>query len=105
MRMFAAALLFGVAGPLSAQQVIADTGSSAPQGYAPAGPVAPHGSARPEALAGSIILPARSEVQLQQAMATAEEDLRRADGRLLLAKESRSRSKAMVDQQRLDLRQ
>ena len=105
MRMFAAALLFGIAGPLSAQQISADTGSGTPQGYAPAGPVAPDRSARPEAIAGSIVLPARSEAQLHQAMATAAEDLRRADGRLLLAKEGRSRSKAMVDQQRLDLRQ
>jgi hypothetical protein len=105
MRMFAAALLLGVAGPLTAQEISADTGSGTPQGYAPAGPVAGQGSAQPEARAGSIVLPARSGAQLQQAMATAEEDLRRADARLSRAKESRSRSKAMVDQQRLDLRQ
>jgi len=100
MRMFAAALLFGVAGPISAQEISADT-----QGYAPAGPVAGHSSVQPEALAGSIVLPARSEAHLRQSMATAEEDLRRADARVSQAKEGRSRSKAMVDQQRLDLRQ
>jgi hypothetical protein len=105
MRMFAAALLFGVAGPLSAQEISADTGSGTAQGYAPAGPVTGQASARPEAMAGTIVLPARSEAQVQQAMANAEEDLRRADARLARAKDGRSRSKAMVDQQRLDLRQ
>jgi hypothetical protein len=104
MRVFAAALLFGVAGPVSAQEFSGDTASDAVQGYAPAGAVS-RGSAEPEALAGTIVLPARSEALLHRAMAVAEEDLRRADVRLSRAKESRSRSKAMLDQRTVDLRE
>jgi hypothetical protein len=105
MRLLAAALLFGVAGPLGAQEISADTASDGAQAYAPAGAAASLGSAEPKAVVGSIVLPARSETQLQQAIAAAEDDLRRADGRLSSAKERRFRSKAMVDQSRLDLRQ
>jgi hypothetical protein len=105
MRLFAAALLFAVAGPLSAQQTSADTGTDAAQGYVPGQPVTNPASAEPQVIAGPIIIPARPESQLQVAVAAAEEDLRRADARLSLAKESRTRSKAMMDQQRLDLRQ
>jgi hypothetical protein len=105
MRLFAAALLFGVAGPLGAQEITADTASDGAQGYAPARAAASRGSAELKALVGSIVLPARSEGQLQQAIAAAEDDLRRADNRLSNAKETRFRSKAMVDQSRLDLRQ
>src|SRR5438045_3337782 len=105
MRLFAAVLLIGVAGPLSAQQTSADTGADAAQGYVPGQPVATPASAEPRVIAGSIILPARSEAQLQLAIAAAEEDLHRADVRLSVAKESRTRSKAMMDQHRLDLRE
>src|SRR4051794_4915890 len=104
MRLFAAALLFGVAGPLSAQQTSADTGTDAAQGYVPGQPVTNPASAEPRVIAGSIIIPARSEAQLQLAVAAAEEDLRHADARLSQAKEGRTRSKAMMDQSRLDLR-
>jgi chromosome segregation ATPase len=105
MRLFAAALLFGVAGPLNAQQTSADTGTESAQGYAPGQPVTNPVHAEPRVIAGSIILPDRSEAQLQVSIAASEEDLRRADARLSQAKESRTRSKAMVDQQGLDLRQ
>ena len=105
MRLFAAALLFGVAGPISAQESSADTASDEAQGYAPAGVVGSRGWAEPEAIAGWIVLPTSSKAQLQPALAVAEADLRRADARLSRAKESRSRSKALVDQRRLDLRE
>jgi hypothetical protein len=105
MRLFVTALLLGVAGQISAQEISVDTASDDAQGYAPASAVAGRGAAEPEAIVGSIVLPVKSEAQLQPAMAAAEEDLRRADVRLSRAKEGRSRSKAMVDQRRLDLRE
>src|SRR3954464_1275204 len=98
MRLFAAALLFGVAGPLSAQQTSADTGTEAAQGLVPGQPVTNPASAEPRVIAGSIIIPARSESALRGAGAAQEEYLGGAAARLSAAKESRTRSKGMMDQ-------
>jgi hypothetical protein len=105
MRMFAAALLFGVASRLGAQQATTDTTKPAAQGYAPAAPVAASAAAVPEARAGTIVIPARSQAQLQEARAASEDDLHRADARLSRAKEIQSRSKGLVEQRRLDIRE
>jgi hypothetical protein len=104
MRMFAAALLFGVAARLGAQQASSDTAKPAAQGYAPAAPVSAPAAASSEANAGTIVLPTRSQAQLQEAMSASQEDLRRADARLSKAKETQSRSKGIVEQKRLEIR-
>ncbi|MFL5449864.1 MAG: hypothetical protein ACJ8AX_15050 [Gemmatimonadales bacterium] len=105
MRMLAAALLFGVAARLGAQEASTDTAQTAAQGYAPM----PQGSAPAavvsQAKAGSIVLPTRSDAQLEEAMSASQADLRRSDARLSRAKEIEFRSKALVDQRRLDLRE
>jgi hypothetical protein len=109
MRMLTAALLLGVTAPLAAQEISAD--SITVQGYAPAGPPSPalegseRASADPSAAVGAIVLPTRSEAQLQQALVGTEDDLRRADGRLTRAGESSSRGRALSQQRRLELRQ
>jgi hypothetical protein len=105
MRMLAAALLFGVAARLGAQETSTDTAQTAAQGYAPVPPVSAPAAVLSQAQTGSIVLPTRSEAQLQEAMSAAHEDLRRSDARLSRAKELQFRSKALVDQRRLDLRE
>ena len=105
MRMLAAALLFGVAARLGAQEASKDTAQTAAQGYAPVPPVSAPAAAVSQAKAGTIVLPTRSEAQLQEALSAAHQDLRRFDARLSRAKETQFRSKALVDQRRLDLRE
>jgi len=103
--MLAAALLFGVAARLGAQETSTDTAQTAAQGYAPVPPVSAPAAVLSQAQTGSIVLPTRSEAQLQEAMSAAHEDLRRSDARLSRAKELQFQSKALVDQRRLDLRE
>jgi hypothetical protein len=105
MRVLAAALLFGIAARLGAQETSTDTAQTAAQGYAPVPPVSAPAAVVSQAKAGSIVLPSRSEAQLQEAMSASHEDLRRSDARLSRAKETQFRSKALVDQRRLDLRE
>jgi len=105
MRMLAAALLFGVAARLGAQETRTDTAQTAAQGYAPVPPVSAPAAVVSQAKTGTIVLPTRSEAQLQEAMSASNEDLRRSDARLSRAKELQFRSKALVDQRRLDLRE
>jgi len=105
MRMLAAALLFGVATRLGAQETRTDTAQTAAQGYAPVPPVSAPAAVVSQAKTGTIVLPTRSEAQLQEAMSASNEDLRRSDARLSRAKELQFRSKALVDQRRLDLRE
>lgn len=105
MRMLAAALLFGVAARLGAQEASTDTAQTAAQGYAPVPPVSAPAAAVSQAKTGTIVLPSRSEAQLQEAMSASHEDLRRSDARLSRAKEIQSRSKGLVEQRRLDLRE
>ena len=105
MRMLASALLFGVAARLGAQETSTDTAQTAAQGYAPVPPVSAPAAAVSQAKTGTIVLPTRSEAQLQEAMSASNEDLRRSDARLSRAKELQFRSKALVDQRRLDLRE
>ncbi len=105
MRMLAAALLFGVAAPLGAQEDSTDTAQTAAQGYAPVPPASAPAAVVSEAKVGIIVVPTRSEAQLQEAMSASHEDLRRSDARLSRAKEIQSRSRALVDQRRLDLRE
>ena len=105
MRMLAAALLFGVAARLGAQEARTDTAPTAAQGYAPVPPVSAPAAVVSQAKAGTIVLPTRSETQLQEAMSASHEDLRRSDARLSRAKEIQFRSKALVDQRRIDLRE
>ncbi len=105
MRMLAAALLFGVAARLGAQEASKDTAQTAAQGYAPVPPVSAPAAAVSQAKAGTIVLPTRSEAQLQEALSASHQDLRRFDARLSRAKETQFRSKALVDQRRLDLRE
>ncbi len=105
MRMLAAALLFGVAARLGAQEASTDTTQPAAQGYAPVPPVSAPAAAVSQAKTGTIVLPSRSEAQLQEAMSASHEDLRRSDARLSRAKEIQSRSKGLVEQRRLALRE
>ncbi|MFL5472121.1 MAG: hypothetical protein ACJ8AM_07195 [Gemmatimonadales bacterium] len=105
MRMLAAALLFGVAARLGAQEASTDTAQTAAQGYAPMPPVSAPAAVVSQAKAGSIVLPTRSDAQLEEAMSASQADLRRSDARLSRAKEIEFRSKALVDQRRLDLRE
>ena len=105
MRMLAAALLFGVAARLGAQEASTDTTQPAAQGYAPVPPVSAPAAAVSQAKTGTVVLPSRSEAQLQEAMSASHEDLRRSDARLSRAKEIQSRSKGLVEQRRLDLRE
>ena len=103
--MLAAALLFGVAARLGAQEASTDTAQTAAQGYAPVPPVSAPAAAVSQAKTGTIVLPSRSEAQLQEAMSASHEDLRRSDARLSRAKEIQSRSKGLVEQRRLALRE
>ncbi|MFL5475835.1 MAG: hypothetical protein ACJ8A6_09120 [Gemmatimonadales bacterium] len=105
MRMLAAALLFGVAARLGAQEASTDTAQTAAQGYAPMPPGSAPAAVVSQAKAGSIVLPTRSDAQLEEAMSASQADLRRSDARLSRAKEIEFRSKALVDQRRLDLRE
>ncbi len=105
MRMLAAALLVGVAARLGAQEASTDTAQTAAQGYAPVPPVSAPAAAVSQAKTGTIVLPSRSEAQLQEAMSASHEELRRSDARLSRAKEIQSRSKGLVEQRRLDLRE
>jgi hypothetical protein len=111
MRTLTATLLLVVAAPLSAQEIGADSATPAVQGYAPGGPppsnpaASDRGSADAVATAGKIVLPPRSEAVLQQAMKTAEADLRRADARLSRAGASRSNASALVQQRKLEVRE
>ena len=105
MRMLASALLFGVAARLGAQQTSTDTARTEAQGYAPVPPVSAPAALPSQAATGTIVLPTRSEAQLQEALSASNEDLRRSDARLSRAKELQFRSKALVDQRRLDLRE
>ena len=105
MRMLAAALLFGVAARLGAQETSTDTTQTSAQGYAPMPPVSAPAAAVSQANSGTIVLPTRSEAQLQEAASASNEDLRRSDARLSRAKELQFRSKGLVDQRRLELRE
>jgi hypothetical protein len=109
MRTLTATLLLVVAAPLSAQEIGPDSATPAVQGYAPGGPPAdPSASDRASieaAAAGALILPRRSEAQLQRAMSAAEEDLRRADARLSRAGAGRSNATALVQQRKLEVRE
>src|SRR4051794_21506311 len=105
MRMLAAALLFGVAARLGAQEASTDTAQTTAQGYAPVPPVSGPAAAVSQAKTGTIVLPSWSEAQLQDALSASHEDLRRPDARLSRAKEIQSRSKGLVEQRRLDLRE
>jgi len=103
--MLAAALLFGVAARLGAQETSTDTTQTSAQGYAPMPPVSAPAAAVSQANSGTIVLPTRSEAQLQEAASASNEDLRRSDARLSHAKELQFRSKGLVDQRRLELRE
>jgi hypothetical protein len=111
MRALTATLLLVAAAPLSAQEIGADSATPAVQGYAPGGPpttnpaASGRGSADAEAMAGTIVLPPRSEAVLLQAMKTADADLRRADARLSRAGASRSNATALAQQRKLEVRE
>jgi hypothetical protein len=104
MRVLTAALLLGITAPLAAQEAGADSATSTVQGYAPGGSPE-RGSADPAAIVGAIVLPARSEAQLEQALAGTADELQRADARLTRAGESSSRAGALIQQHRVELRQ
>jgi hypothetical protein len=110
MRILAVTFLAIAAAPLSAQQ---PTDSAAPtaQGYAPTAPpivIRPAGEGTSSdrfRIGSAIVLPNRSEAQLQRAVLAAQDDLRRADARLTSASERRSRRTALAQQQRAELRE
>jgi hypothetical protein len=104
MRVLTAALLLGMTAPLAAQEVGADSDTSTVQGYAPGGSPE-RGPADPAAIVGAIVLPGRSESQLEQALAGTADDLRQADARLARAGESSSRARALIQRHRVELRQ
>jgi uncharacterized membrane protein YccC len=105
MRLLGTVLLLAVSAPLSAQEV--DSASPKVQGYAPGLPTAavPQSSRVSSALASTIVLPLRPEGQLRDAMRVAEEDLRRADTRLIRASQGKDHIRARAEQQRVELRQ
>jgi hypothetical protein len=110
MRTLMAVALLVIAPPLGAQEVESDSAAPEAQGYAPGGPpsaAAPSvlGSANASALAPSIVLPRRSEAQLQQAMRVAEADLRRADARLVRADGGKDEIRARAQRYRAELHQ
>jgi chromosome segregation ATPase len=111
MSTLAALLLLLVASPLMAQEVSADSATPPTQGYAPGGPPPPAPatpvgpSADVSAVAAALVLPLRTENQLQQAMIAADTDLRRAQTRLSTASHSNARLKAMAQQSRVELRE
>jgi hypothetical protein len=53
----------------------------------------------------AVVLPLRTENQLQQAMSAADADLQRAQTRLATATQNRARLKAMAQQSRVELRE
>jgi hypothetical protein len=97
--------------PLEAQEIPGDS-LAAVQGYAPGGPTPPAATAAepassdPKAAAVSLVLPVRSDNQLQQSLSVAEADLRRAQARLAWLSEAGSKrtglseTKASKDQKR-----
>lgn len=107
----AALLLLLVAAPLVAQQVSADSATPPVQGYAPGGTPPPtpvvseRPSANPSAVSAALVLPVRTENQLQQAMSAADTDLQRAQTRLSTATHNNARLKAMAQQSRVELRE
>jgi hypothetical protein len=106
----AALLLLLIASPLIAQEVSADSATPPVQGYAPGATPRPtpdaavHASADPTVLAAALVLPLRTESQLQQAMSAAGTDLQRAQARLSTATHKNARLKAMAQQSRVELR-
>ncbi len=110
MPILAALLLLLVASPLMAQQVSADSATPSAQGYAPGVTSPPTGaperpSADPAVVTDALVLPLRTENQLQQAMSAADADLQRAQTRLATATQNRARLKAMAQQSRVELRE
>src|SRR5918993_1890318 len=106
----AALLLLLVASPLIAQEVSVDSATPPTQGYAPGGPPPPtpgalRPSAEPSVVAAALVLPLRTESQLQQAMSAADTDLQRARTRLSTASHNNARLKAMAQQSRVELRE
>ena len=106
----AALLLLLLASPLIAQEVSADSATPPAQGYAPGVTQPPTGaseraSADPAVVTDALVLPRRTENQLQQAMSAADTDLQRAQTRLSTATNNRARLKAMAQQSRVELRE
>jgi hypothetical protein len=107
----AALLLLLVASPLIAQEVSSDSATPPAQGYAPGvtPPPTPGAAVRPSsdpsAVAAALVLPVRTENQLQQAMSAADTDLQRAQSRLATASQNRARLKGMAQQRRVELRE
>jgi hypothetical protein len=106
MRLLGTVLLLAVSAPLDAQEVGPDSASPEAQGYAPGLPPAPIPQSSPlsSAVVSTIVLPLRPERQLRDAMRVAEEDLRRADARLIRASQGKDHIRTRVQQQRAELR-
>jgi hypothetical protein len=99
--------LFLLPAQLAAQEIAvdslsADSLSAAVQGYAPGGPTAAAAAAEQassdaKAVALGLVLPVRSDNQLQQSLRAAEADLERAQARLAWATEAESKRAAESD--------
>jgi hypothetical protein len=102
MRIVTVIVLLVLTAPLQAQEIAADSLSAAVQGYAPGGPTAAAAAAEQassDAKAGAIalVLPVRSDNQLQQSLSAAEADLRRAQARLAWLTEVDSKRDAISE--------
>jgi hypothetical protein len=86
MRTLTVMVLLVLPAPLGAQETTTDSATPAVQGYAPGSPTPspapPADRSDPKAVALDLVLPVRSDDQLQQSLSAAEADLRRAQARL-----------------------
>ena len=103
MRTLTLMILLVLPAPLGAQETTTDSATPAVQGYAPGGPTpaldtaVDRAASDPKAVAVALVLPVRSDNQLQQSLSAAEADLRRAQARLAWMTDASSKAGAQSE--------